>query len=117
MPESFVYPDGSLTTDEGAMHPFDIGTIAGRQTRMVPNYYMHPQVDGSSPDHYLINTFAQNGPTLEQIWFRPDSKTTGWDYRLKVWRGLHIRKHNLLLSVDWTSPRKLEIKQGETQQH
>lgn len=52
---AFVYPDGNATTDTGSMHPFDLGVIAGQQTRILPNYFMHPQADRINDEAYYVD--------------------------------------------------------------
>ena len=99
-----------LMTEGGSNHlivmnPMVIGTLGPHDSTLLQNP-IAPRTAIGGTAHYTIFVSAQNGTSVEEIWFRPSKNGVGSAYKFVVRR--QYRRHiQILRSVDWTEPKPL----------
>ncbi len=79
--------------------PIFMPNLSGKASAIVPNFLINP----ASASHYYIQVSAQNGATMEDLWFRKAATGNGWAYKLTVAKSVKDKRVPLL-AVDWTEP-------------
>jgi hypothetical protein len=109
-------PGCTMTTDQGPMKPYEIGTLYPHGESFMTNWIV-PQPFPEGKGHHVVMISAQNGLVVEDLWFRPANKDGGWAYRYSISRVPPSRNKEgqeynlfvgavLLHSSEWIEPSK-----------
>ena len=97
-------PGNSLIrVDTSSMNPITLGNLSPHSSELLPTFWVDPTLFVDKKAHYIVAVFAQNGETLENLYFREAKSGHGWASKYEVYR-LIKGKSTVVKSVDWIEP-------------
>jgi hypothetical protein len=99
--------------DDGMMHRISLGSLGPRENTSIPKAIQFPtRSDGSA--RYNVRVFAQNGQTVEELFFRRGKQPNLHEFRFQIFRRVHGKRPKnsfkdgdyyweKVRSIDWTN--------------